>query len=107
MDRIKIPLKLDKQLVLTIVVSFLVIVVLAVLYFGGLFNRIFNNESGEDDSEILIPVQLEIFCEFFDSLPALEQDDYTRRLNEIFAKDKITKKELEELLPEDCRETNL
>ena len=95
MEEIKISPRFDKQLIWSIVVGVLALGVGAYLYFGGAFDK--KTFSGSD---------IEITCEDFDSLPSLEQEDYNRRLNNIFATEKLTKKDLEILLPEDCYVVN-
>mgnify|MGYP001569627865 CR=1 FL=1 len=87
--------KLDKQLVWSIAVGALVLGVAVFLYLGGVFEKkIF---SGSD---------IEITCEDFGSLLSLEQENYDRRLDEIFAMKQLTKKDLEILLPEGCYVVN-
>ena len=104
MKKIKVLSHLNKQLLVSIVFGVVILGAGSFLYFGMDFDKgtSFNNET-----EIVEPNNLEILCEGFSSLPLLEQEDYTKRLDEIYARDELTRKELNELLPYDCVATEL
>ena len=88
MEKIKIPVHLDKQLIWNIVAGVLILGGVAFLYFGGFLN----SDSGE-----VIPRDsgIKVFCDNYDNLSAQEQAVYEKQAEEIFTKDKLTFEELE------------
>ncbi|OGZ60086.1 MAG: hypothetical protein A3F94_02695 [Candidatus Spechtbacteria bacterium RIFCSPLOWO2_12_FULL_38_22] len=106
MKKIKVLPHLNKQLILSIVLGVVILGAGSFFYFGNGFDKGVSPKP-KNETDIIKPNNLEILCEGFSSLPLLEQEDYTKRLDEIYARDELTRKELNELLPYDCVATEL